>query len=150
MPQSLFYLYGHVVFSTKRRQPFITKAVEHRVHAYMAGILRKIGCEDVHVGGTEDHTHSVFNFPKSCEPVKVVQYLKQDSSKWIKALSTPLGQFTWQRGYALFSVSPADLKAATEYVRDQREHHRTMTFQEELRRFFKKHNVEFDERYVWD
>jgi len=150
MPQSLFYLYGHLVFSTKQRHPFITQGIGDRVHAYMAGLLRKIGCDDVHVGGTEDHIHSVFNFAKSCEPVKVIQYLKQDPSQWVKTLGKDLGQFTWQRGYALFSVGPADLKAATEYVRNQREHHRTMTFQEELRKFFKKHNVEYDERYVWD
>jgi len=37
-----------------------------------------------------------------------------------------------------------------EYIAAQEEHHRKMTFQEEVRAFFERHGIEYDERYVWD
>ncbi len=58
--------------------------------------------------------------------------------------------FTWQAGYAGFSVSQSNMPAVKEYIANQAEHHHRMTFQDELRLLFQKHEVEFDERYVWD
>jgi putative transposase len=59
-------------------------------------------------------------------------------------------QFSWQNGYAAFSVSESTLEAVTQYVSDQESHHKVVTFQDEYRAFLKRHNVPFDERYVWD
>jgi REP-associated tyrosine transposase len=61
-----------------------------------------------------------------------------------------LSQFSWQNGYAAFSVSESTLEAVTQYVSEQETHHKTVTFQDEYRAFLKRHNVSFDERYVWD
>jgi hypothetical protein len=36
------------------------------------------------------------------------------------------------------------------YIANQDEHHRKMTYQDELRILLKRHEIEFDERYVWD
>ena len=58
--------------------------------------------------------------------------------------------FYWQNGYAAFSVSQSNVSHVTEYIRNQEEHHRTMTFQDELRALFDRHQIEYDERYVWD
>ncbi len=58
--------------------------------------------------------------------------------------------FHWQSGYAGFSVSPSQLASVVEYVKWQEEHHRRRTFQEEYRDFLRRHEVKFDERYVWD
>ncbi len=58
--------------------------------------------------------------------------------------------FTWQRGYGLFSVGPADLGALMRYIEGQRQHHAKRSFQDEMRGFWKKYHVPIDERYVWD
>ena len=58
--------------------------------------------------------------------------------------------FYWQDGYGAFSVNPSEVDTAAAYIENQHEHHRKKTFQEEYRRFLKKYNVEYDERYVWD
>ena len=50
----------------------------------------------------------------------------------------------------MFSVSPTHLAAAEKHVRNQEEHHRTKTFQEEFREFLERYNIEYDEQYVWD
>jgi Transposase IS200 like len=58
-------------------------------------------------------------------------------------------QITWQRGYAVFSVSQSKVEAVKRYIENQEKHHRKMTFQDELRELFQRHEVEFEERYVW-
>jgi len=150
MPQSLFCVYGHMVFSTKNRAAFLTADIRPKVHVYMAGILRNLKCHAVNVGGTEDHVHIVCRPSKFHAPAAILASVKKDSSKWAKTVSPQAAKFQWQRGYGLFSVSPGDFEVAKQYVANQEEHHRKMTFQEDLRRLLRKHNVPYDERYVWD
>ena len=59
-------------------------------------------------------------------------------------------EFQWQGGYAGFSVSKSNVAEVRKYIENQAEHHRKMTIQDELRALFKRHGIEFDERYVWD
>jgi hypothetical protein len=59
-------------------------------------------------------------------------------------------RFSWQDRYGWFSVSPADVDAAVAYIRNQKAHHKTVTFEDEYRQFLRKYHVEYDERYVWD
>ena len=59
-------------------------------------------------------------------------------------------RFYWQSGYAAFSVSESNAERVRRYIDNQEEHHRKMTFQDELRELFRRHRIEFDERYVWD
>ena len=61
-----------------------------------------------------------------------------------------MAEFCWQAGYAAFSVSQSNLDEVKRYIENQEEHHRKMTFQDELRALLKRHGIEFDERYVWD
>ena len=58
--------------------------------------------------------------------------------------------FQWQDGYAIFSVSSSKIESVVRYILNQPNHHKKVSFQDELRLFFKEYNVEFDERYVWD
>ena len=76
--------------------------------------------------------------------------MKRESSKFVKTLGSQYRNFYWQRGYGMFSVSPTHLVGAEKYVRNQEEHHRTKSFQEEFREFLERYNIEYDEQYVWD
>ena len=80
----------------------------------------------------------------------LVEQLKSASSKWTKTQANELGDFSWQRGYACFSVGPQDLETLIEYIEHQRERHASRTFQTELRWFLQKYGVAYDEAYVWD
>jgi putative transposase len=150
MPQSLTKLYAHLVFSTKNRQPFLDQAIQPRVHAYLATIIRGLECPWVVVGGVADHVHILFDMGKKHAPVLFVEQAKRESSKFIKTLGEKYKHFYWQRGYGLFSVSPKDRDEAEAYVTNQEEHHRTRTFQEEYRALLRQYGIAFDEQYVWD
>ena len=150
MSQSFCQLHAHIVFSTKDREPYLGETIRPKVHAYMAGTLNNIGCSGILVGGFVDHVHCLCLLNKMEAPVKVVQVLKQDSSKFVKTLDERLRTFAWQNGYGLFSVSPTHLGSARTYIEEQEEHHRVKSFQEEYREFLKRYSVPFDEHYVWD
>lgn len=150
MPQSLAKLYVHLVFSTKNRQPYLDEAIEPRVHAYLACIVRDLGSPWVVVGGVADHVHLLFDMGKMQSPVKFVEQTKRESSKFVKTLGEKYQGFYWQRGYGMFSVSPTHRDAAEAYVRNQKEHHQSRSFQDEYRSLLERYGIEFNEQYVWD
>jgi len=150
MPQSLVRILGHLIFSTKGRVPLIDPEIRPHLYGYMAGVLEHDGCREILIGGTDDHVHAVMMLSKNVAPVKLVENVKKRSSAWIKEQDPRYGDFYWQSGYALFSVSPSNLRSVRDYIERQEEHHRTVTFQDELRAFLRKHGMEFDERYLWD
>jgi REP element-mobilizing transposase RayT len=150
VPQSLSYLLIHVIFSTKDREPLISDAIRPRLHAYLATVARNSDCECFCVGGVADHVHLAIRLPRTLTAADLMEELKTSSSKWLKTQSPLLRTFSWQRGYAAFSVGPSDLEPLRQYIQTQEEHHRKQSFQDEYRAFLKKYGVEFDERYVWD
>ena len=112
MPQSLTRLYAHLVFSTKNRTPFLDEAIRPRIHGYLATVIRDLDSPWVVVGGTADHVHVLFDMGKMVAPVKFVEQVKRESSKFVKTLGAQYAEFYWQRGYGMFSVSPKDRDGA--------------------------------------
>jgi putative transposase len=143
---SLFY---HVVFSTKQRTKFIRPEIEQRVWAYLGGVASRQGAKTVQIGGMEDHVHVLLMAPPKVSPAELVRRIKGDSSRWIHEVFPELRNFGWQDGYGVFSVSRSNVPQVVKYIQNQREHHRVRTFQEEYLLFLKKHQVAYDERYVW-
>ena len=58
--------------------------------------------------------------------------------------------FGWQVKYGAFSVSKSRLESTIAYVRNQAQHHRKMSFQEEFLSLLKKHGIVYDERFLWE
>jgi putative transposase len=150
MPQSLHILSVHIIFSTKERRPWLDDQIRPRVWAYMSTILQNLECQSITIGGVKDHVHILCNLTKKHAPIKVLEMVKKDSSKFVKALDPKLGAFHWQDGYGLFSVSPSHFDPVRKYILNQEEHHRKETFQEELLRILKTYSAKYDERYLWD
>ncbi|MGA7273706.1 MAG: IS200/IS605 family transposase [Candidatus Udaeobacter sp.] len=150
MPQSLHILSTHIIFATKGRQPWLTSNVRERVWAYQSRILQNLECNSITIGGIADHVHVLCNLTKKFSTAKVLEILKKDSSKFVKTLDSGLGEFHWQDGYGLFSVSPSHCEPVRKYILDQEGHHRKETFQEEYLRILKKYGAPYDERYLWD
>ena len=133
-------IHVHVVFSTKRRFPFISDAVKPELHAYMIGILKNLGTRPAALGGIADHVHAVVEIPPALSVSELVGKLKGNASRWLNA-SGRSAKFEWQEGFSAFSVSQSNLDRVIAYVRTQEEHHRRMTFAEELDRLFERHGV---------
>ena len=142
-------LYYHIVFSTKRRVPYIRAEIEQRVWEYMGGVARHHKTTALQIGGIDDHIHALIMAPPTIAPSQIAQYIKGDSSKWIHETFPELHAFAWQEGYGAFTVSKSGVEAVVGYIQRQRAHHQGSDFQVEYREFLERHAVEYDERYVW-
>jgi REP element-mobilizing transposase RayT len=151
MPQSLSAVSIHLIFSTKERRPFLRDmTTRDALHAYLGGISKQLECPPVRIGGAEDHVHVLARLGRTITQADWVKELKRVSNLWLKEHGRDYADFQWQGGYAVFSVSQSNSEQVKEYIARQEEHHRNTTFQDEFRGLLRKHNVEFDERYVWD
>ena len=151
MPQSLSAVCVHLTFSTKNRQPFLRDtAVRESLHAYLGGISNTLDCPPIIVGGVDDHVHILARLGRTITQADWVKELKRVSNLWLKGQGVDYAPFEWQGGYAVFSVSQSVVEKVKAYIAGQEEHHKTMSFQDELRELFRKHNIEWEERYVWD
>jgi len=142
-------LHYHLIFSTKNRERWIGEEIEERVWAYLGGVARENGLTAIMAGGIENHVHLLVGMRPTMTVSKALQLLKGASSHWLHETFPKLRLFQWQDGYGAFTVSKSQIPDVVEYIRQQREHHKARTFEEEYIEFLRRHDVEFDERYVW-
>jgi putative transposase len=147
MPQSLSNILLHIIFSTKNRVPLIPAEAALELYRYLASVSATHGCPAHKIGGTENHVHICCSLARTQTCAKLLEELKTDSSKWMK---TRVEGFAWQNGYGAFSISQDQLSAVKEHIERQREHHATVSFEEELRELLRRYCIPYDERYVWD
>jgi REP element-mobilizing transposase RayT len=147
MAQSLAQLYVHIVFSTKKRFPFIKPP---ELYAYMGGTIKRLGGIPFMINGMPDHVHVFSSLPKTVALSKFIEDIKRTSSKWIKTKDIIYQHFAWQNGYAGFSVSSSKKDVVVKYIANQKKHHEKLTFKEEVLQFLNEYEVEYDERYLWD
>jgi REP element-mobilizing transposase RayT len=150
MAHSLSKIILHVVFSTKDRENSITDSLRPRVHAYLAQVVRSLGCEVHILGGVADHVHLAIDFPRAITVADFLKKIKGSSSKWIKEQGPEHQKFAWQVGYGAFSVSASHKAKLIQYIANQEEHHRKESFQDEFRKLIKKYGIVVDETYLWD
>ncbi len=149
MSHTYTYLVTHVVFSTKDRLPMISADLKPRLFPYMNGIIGNIEGKALAIGGMPDHVHLLLSLPPTVSIAETMRVLKANSSKWLHENEPKQSKFGWQTGYAAFSVSRSGVEDVARYIENQEEHHRKFPFQEELLALLKKHEIEYDERYIW-
>ena len=131
----------HLVFSTAGRHKSIDKKFQPKLWAYIAGICKNHGIFVRAIGGTEDHVHILIELPPMIAVAKAVLTIKSNSSRWANEIGR---KFSWQKGYAAFSVSASNLGAVEHYVNNQETHHKKIGYEDELLVLLRKHGIEFD------
>jgi putative transposase len=150
MPGTYSQILLHVIFSTKRRHPWITKAIADRLYPYLGGIIRAEKGMLFDIGGIEDHVHLYLRWRPDSTISDLMRTVKSQSSKWIHDTFPTLKTFQWQEGYSVFSVSKSQEFKLKTYIANQATHHKKEDFKSELLRLLRLYEVEFDERYVFD
>jgi putative transposase len=140
----------HVIFSTKDRARLIDAELRPRLYEYMAGVARHEFGHALDMGGTEDRVHGILSLRTDVSVADAIRKWKSLSSAWIHKTFPEHHAFAWQAGYGVFSVSQSALQAVRAYIARQAEHHRRVTFEEELRAFLDRHGVSYDPVHIVD
>ncbi len=149
MSQSLSKIYIHMTFSTCYREPILPKEHLGEIFSYIGGTLNHLGCKCGIVGGMPDHIHVLYELSKNMSVSQLAKEIKGQSSKWIKEQYAQCRGFSWQSGFAAFSVSQSNIDKTFRYIANQETHHKKVSFQDELRQFLQAYNIEYDEQYIW-
>ncbi|QDS96814.1 IS200/IS605 family transposase [Adhaeretor mobilis] len=139
----------HCVFSTKDRRKTIPPELQERLWPYLGGIARDNKFKALSVGGVEDHVHILLSLPTTMTISKAMQLVKGGSSKWIHDEFPEHRDFAWQEGFGAFTIGISQIEPTRKYIAKQAAHHQKTTFQDEFLAILKKHEIEYDPRYVW-
>lgn len=138
----------HFIFSTKHREPLISPAIEDDLYAYIGGICRNNKSALLDAGGTVDHVHFLISLGKTITLADLMMQVKRDSSTWIKSNGDVFAMFRWQEGYAAFSVGQSQVETLKHYFAKQKEHHKTVSFRDELIEFLRRYQVPYEDCYL--
>jgi REP element-mobilizing transposase RayT len=150
MPNTYTKLLYHLVFSTKERRSLIDANWEDRLYSYIGGIVRHEKGDLLAAGGTADHIHLLVRYRADVAISDLLRSIKSNSSRWLHETFPESRDFAWQEGYSAFTVSQSAVEDVKRYIANQKEHHRRRDFKEELLAILRLHEIEFDEKYVFD
>ena len=138
--------YVHVVYSTVNREDLIVPEMEKRMYSFLAEIAREHSIPLIAAGGMPNHSHLLLLLPPAMALSIAINKLKVNSSRFMRRQGI---DFNWQKGYGAFSVSSSQLETVKSYIRNQREHHKKRTFEQEFLLLLKKAGIAYDPRYVF-
>jgi len=149
MAQSLSKLFVHIIFHVKYNSVKIRQEDKKDLYAYMGAIIKDNQSIPILINGVDNHVHVLCVMSKNIALAKLVEEIKGNSSRWIKTFNPYYKDFAWQGGYGGFSVSPSLHDKTKQYIANQEEHHKKMTFQDEYLLFLKEYGIEYNEQYLW-
>ncbi|MEO8429284.1 MAG: IS200/IS605 family transposase [Verrucomicrobiota bacterium] len=142
--------YSYCVFSTKVRRSLITAQLRERLWPFLGGIARENKMKALSIGGVANHVHLLISLPATMPIAKAMQLIKGGSSKWMHETFQDQRLFAWQNKNGAFSVSVSQLDGIIKYIKIRKSITAKMSFQEEFIALLKKHNIEYDDRYLWE
>ena len=141
-------IYYQIVFGTKYRKPTISPEHCDELYKYIAGIIRNLNCKPYQINGIEDHIHIFSDLHPSVSLSNYVKEIKVASNLWMKETGKfPLFD-SWQDKYGAFTYSIRERDKIFNYVKNQKQHHKTEAFYDEFKRLLIENGIEFEEKYL--
>lgn len=148
MANTYTQLHIQFVFAVKYRLGLIQPKWKEPLYKYITGLIQGNGHKLLQINGMPDHIHILVGLRPHQSIAALVQTVKSESSKWIKAESLS-PSFAWQEGYGAFSYSKSSLNDVIRYIQNQEVHHRQQSFLDEYRQFLSRFEVDWDEQYIF-
>ncbi len=137
-----------IVFSTKYRRKTLHSNCRNELFRYITGLLNNKYCHLYKINGVEDHLHIIMHLHPSVSLSSLVKDIKVSGAMYIKDQKLFNGFDGWQEGYGAFTYSIKDKDRLIQYVINQEEHHKTISFKEEYIELLNEHGIAYDEKYL--
>ncbi len=148
MANTYTQIHLQLIFAVKHRASLINSVWKDELYKYITGIIQTQKHKLIIINGVLDHIHILIGLKPHQSLSDLMQDIKGSSSKWINEKKFTPAKFAWQEGYGAFSYSHSHLNKVINYIKNQEQHHRKVTFIEEYKSFLKAYEIEFDERYI--
>ncbi|MBK9737567.1 MAG: IS200/IS605 family transposase [Saprospiraceae bacterium] len=148
MANTYTQIHIQAVFAVQNRQSLINPIWKDELYKYMTGIIQNYEHKVLQINGMPDHIHILFGLRPTQALSELMKQVKQDSSRWLNEKYFLHDKFSWQAGFGAFSYSKSDVINVIKYIQNQEQHHKTVTFESEYRKFLDEFNIDYDERYI--
>lgn len=137
MSHSINKLWVHAIWSTKNRKPLLNSNIERKLYDYIKSQLKESGCSVRIINGMPDHVHCLFLLNPQKSISEVMKQIKGSSSHYVNKNNLISEKFSWQTGYAAFSISESISDRVYYYIKNQKNHHQKKNFQDEYNEFMR-------------
>ncbi|MQY78106.1 MAG: IS200/IS605 family transposase [Bacteroidetes bacterium] len=144
MSQTFHKIWLHFIWSTKNHTPLITKDLKTKLIWHIKEYGKENNIYVDTVNGTSNHIHLLSGVLPTQTASYVANLIKGESSNWINNNDFIKPKFAWQGGYGVLSVSPSQVQKVRDYIKNQEEHHRKMTYQEEVEKFMVAYGIQIN------
>lgn len=129
----------HCVWGTKNRIPFLNKGSNAVIINHINENAKDKGIYIDFMNGHREHIHCIISLNADQTLAKSLQLLKGESSFWINKNKLAQGKFEWADEYFAVSVSESQINTVRDYIKNQEEHHRKKSWEEEYVEFIEKY-----------
>jgi REP element-mobilizing transposase RayT len=142
-------IYIQIVFAVEGRESLIHADWEEELYKYISGFVKNKEQKLLAINGMPDHIHFLIGMRPSCCLSDLVREIKKASNEFIKEKRFSNYKSEWQDGYGAFSYSHSALSNIIQYINNQKEHHKKITFKDEYKAFLTKFQIEFKDEYLF-
>jgi REP element-mobilizing transposase RayT len=139
----------HIVFCTQDRNKTLPNDHLEELYKYISGIIKYRNSVLYRINGTENHVHILSDLHPSVSLADFVKEIKTASNTWMKSTGRFPGFHSWSAGYAALTYGFRDKEMIVNYIRNQKEQHKKVSFEEEYKALLDEQGILWDERYVF-
>jgi len=140
----------HIVFCTYKRKNTLPEAHHEELYKYMWGIIKNRTGVLYRINGADNHIHILCDLHPTVRLADLIKDIKTASNLWMKQTDNFPKFESWAEGYCGLTYSFKDKEMIVNYIKNQKDHHKTITFEDELRALLKEHGIEWDEKFLFD
>lgn len=134
-------IWVHLVWATKNREPLLEKSIRPQLFEHIRNNAHNKEIYIDFINGMPDHVHCLFALNAEMSIAKAVQLIKGESAFWLNKQKLINAKFEWAHEYFAASVSESQIDKVRDYIKNQEEHHRKISFAEEFDAFIAKHQL---------
>jgi len=149
MANTYSQIHIQAIFAVQNRACVIQPTWKDELYKYVTGIIKKNGHRLLAINGMPDHVHVFFGMRPVQSISDLLQDIKGSSSKWINNKRFINSHFTWQEGYGAFSYSKSDVDKVIEYIKNQEQHHKKISFKQEYINILNEFGLSYDDHYIF-
>jgi REP element-mobilizing transposase RayT len=139
---SYIKIWIHCVWGTKKHLSFLNQSNKWEIINHIKANAKEKGIYIDHINGDREHLHCLISMSAKQNVAETMQFIKGESSFWINKNNVAIGKFEWADEYYAVSVSESQIKNVRNYIKNQEEHHKRKTWDEECKEFLEKYGLE--------